>query len=100
MSNKDNPYQNDQISNVASEFEKLLPEGGQKENLEQDNEEVAWIRIEVSEEESEGLEALDEDEEEEISEESEEDEIEAEEETTDLYAVTINGQEEQVYSKN
>ena len=42
MSNKDNPLQNDQISNVASEFEKLLtPEGELKENLEQDNEEVA-----------------------------------------------------------
>ena len=100
MSNKDNPLQNDQISNVASEFEKLLtPEGELKENLEQDNEEVAQDQeIEVSEEESEEvLEALDEDEEEEISEESEEDEIEAEEEEQpDLYAVTINGQEEQV----
>jgi hypothetical protein len=79
--------QNDQISNVADEFEKLLTPV--EEQAEEDNKEVA------NEQELEAdaeLEAEVED-----SEESEEDDIEADdEEELELFSVNINGQEEQV----
>lgn len=100
MSNTENPLQNNQISDVASEFEKLLtPEEEKTEELETEATEVPGSEAEIEETEAEEeiLEAEAETEEEEETEESEEDEIETEdEEQPELYAVNINGTEEQV----
>jgi hypothetical protein len=97
MSNtENNPLQNNQINDVASEFEKLLtPTEEQAEETEIEATDIPETETETVEAEEEVLEAeADEDED---LEESDEDEIEAEEEEQpELYAVKINGQEEQV----
>ena len=95
MSNTENPLQNNQINNVASQFEELLtPEEEKTEAIEEEvtdpgSEEVEEETILEEEEDS-----LEDDQE---SEESEDDEIDAEEEEQpELYAVNINGKEEEV----
>lgn len=95
MSNtENNPLQNNEISDVAKEFEKLLtPE---EEQAEITDEEATDIPESEDELEEEVLETESDTEDEDL-EESEEDDIEAdEEEELELYTVNINGQDEQV----